>query len=362
MSSEKPTFSLTPIDTIATENVKPNFASLLRAQSQLNANARSVHSSAGTGRHGHLVLTMAAADYAALTGNVDHPVPGYPGPVPIIAVNATAQSAASRVTRHKADLVSFTTYHALDNELRKQLIAACPDIYITAKYDQDHGYGEVTTRQLLKHLWDTYGTIKREDLKANHSRLLTPWHPTTPIEVLYKQIDDANNFATRGGAPLGDANITMHAYDLVYTTGVFTVACKAWRDKTTAEQTFVNFKLHFADAYNDLAATTESVGFHTANAVHATPTARNNGDEIAALQKKIAELSSNRARRPVPTGDTTTTKALTYCHTHGFSKNGRHTSATCIRKGPDHKDDATADNMMGGSTRVYTAADVIPRA
>ena len=43
-----------------------------------------------------------------------------------------------------------------------------------------------------------------------------------------------------------------------------------------------------------------------------------------------------------------------YCWTHGLGKNWNHTSATCKNKAEGHKDEATADNTMGGNDRIMT--------
>ena len=40
-----------------------------------------------------------------------------------------------------------------------------------------------------------------------------------------------------------------------------------------------------------------------------------------------------------------------YCWTHGHQGNKHHTSATCSNKAVGHRNDATALNTMGGSTR-----------
>jgi len=40
---------------------------------------------------------------------------------------------------------------------------------------------------------------------------------------------------------------------------------------------------------------------------------------------------------------------VTYCWSHGITKNRRHNSKTCKRKKEGHQDDATLNNRMGGS-------------
>ena len=44
-----------------------------------------------------------------------------------------------------------------------------------------------------------------------------------------------------------------------------------------------------------------------------------------------------------------------YCWTHGLGKNRNHTSATCNNKAEGHKDEATADNMLGGNNKIMSA-------
>ena len=59
-----PTIVLTPISTATNP---PTYATLRAAQTQLNANAASIPSHGGDGLHGHIVLTLATPDYAALS-------------------------------------------------------------------------------------------------------------------------------------------------------------------------------------------------------------------------------------------------------------------------------------------------------
>ena len=55
---------------IATSTQEPTYESLHQAQTQLNANASSVHSNSGGGSHGHLVLTMSPPAEFALLPNI----------------------------------------------------------------------------------------------------------------------------------------------------------------------------------------------------------------------------------------------------------------------------------------------------
>jgi hypothetical protein len=84
---------LTPF---ATDIQPPTFTTLQQLQREINGNAMSVHSHAGGGNHGHLTLTITAAQYLALT-NVPFPPPVAPPPAPLIPQPSMAVQAAELV-------------------------------------------------------------------------------------------------------------------------------------------------------------------------------------------------------------------------------------------------------------------------
>jgi hypothetical protein len=342
---------------IADDATIPTYATLMTAQKQLNSNAGSVFSTEGTALHGHLVLTAQPARYLQLTNNIVHPVPVYPAPLQI----GFGADPADVAVQHRAFALAasiFRLYYTTDNALRQQLIAACPNRFINALNDPEFGYNNVTTLQLLTHLWNTYGRITSSDLDENDKRLNKAWHPPTPIETLFTQLDDAAIFATAGGMPIGDGNIVRAGYNLIYATGVFEAACRDWRLLPIAGQTLVAFRAHFTIADRDRAATTSSAGYHSANAVAATDLS----DKLAAIKKANANLEKEikQLRLSSSSGLIATTaddQGNTYCWTHGTSSNKKHSSVTCHHKALGHQDSATSTNKMGGSEKIWTAAD-----
>jgi hypothetical protein len=367
-ANKKDTYPHPVISPIAEGTNRPTYASLLLAQTQINANAKSVHSSDGTGVHGHLVLTMAPPEFLEMTNNVAHEAPDFPGRAPIYPGNATAHQRSEISDLFKADVVSFQIYHDTDNTLRSQLIAACPDTFIRALKVPKLGYSNVTTLALLTHLWTTYGTIKMEDLEANQVRMVQQWHPSSPIEDLWTQIDEAAEFAILGESPYDDKFLLRAAYKNIEATGVFTADCRDWNIKPDAEKTFANLRTFFAEADLRRDTTTASAGFHTANVVASNAGAPVTMADIEQLLKKaIAQdrktyRAPNTVMAPAPASTTTAPGDLTYCWTHGLSKNKKHDGYTCENKAQGHQDAATANNKMGGSERVYTDADKRPRA
>jgi hypothetical protein len=231
--------------------------------------------------------------------------------------------------------------------------------------------------------------IAPTELTQNYERLNTPYDPNQPIETLFQQIQDARAFAVAGVKPYGAAMIVNVAYTLVFNTGLFADACRAWQSRAIAEKTWVQFKLDFATAHYEFRLTNQTAhqsGFHSANMMIeqgrdesmqdtvdaisqlATETASDRGTletltttnaklttqleaahaQIAQLKNEIATLKNKikpawQGQRPVKT-----TNNDSYCWSHGYQVAKSHTSATCNMKKSGHQDTANKSNTMGG--------------
>jgi len=91
--------------------------------------------------------------------------------------------------------------------------------------------------------------------------------------------------------------------------------------------------------------------------VEATSTGTNSMAELIAANAKLVSALQDKENQinNLTTGKPDIVKTprppfvpTAYCHTHGFCT---HLSGKCRSKGPEHKDEATADNRMGGSTK-----------
>jgi uncharacterized phage-associated protein len=329
-------------------------------QREINSNSTSVHSDRGDGNLGHLVLTMPIARYNALVGpNNLFVVPVNPGPHPIFPANATAAMVTETTRIHTVELAEYRTYTATDRALRALIIAACPLTYIKTLQDRELGFTNVTTIALLTHLWTNYGTIEPGDISENTARMTTPWHPPSPIEDLFDQIEKATEFATAANSILPESLVVETAYNLVAATGLFTDDCKAWRARPIAQKTWDDFKIYFLAQSKDRSrVTTSTAGFHSANSAVTDLAAAN--AKYAALEKKYKALTKKAP--PSATATPTGPKKLTYCWSHGISSNVSHTSMTCKKREPGHREDATMENRLLGSDTVWSEKDARPRA
>jgi hypothetical protein len=164
-----------------------------------------------------------------------------------------------------------------------------------------------------------------------------PWHPPTPIEALFTQLNVGIRFATAGNDAPSEASVIRIGYNIINATGFFDVACREWRGKPDADKTLTTFRRHFRDADQDRrhsTTTAGSAGYHGANAA-------------------IKQPPTQTATAPAPRGPDLRPNT-SYCWSHGFLKNQKHTSLTCQFKKDGHQDTATATNQLGGSTGIFT--------
>lgn len=353
---------LTPF---ASAQTPPNHASLLNLQRELNANAMSVHSTRGGGLHGHLVLTVTAARYQELAG-ITYPfeVPAAPPAQPLIPNGTDAAKVGELVRRHQVRVRDFQVYHDTDKALVRAIIAATPSTYIDALSDPELGFAQVTALDLLTHLHTTYGTITSTDRDTYHARLHAPWTPPTPIESLFKQLEDGKRMAALAKEPIADSQLVRIGQTLIFKTGLFPDGCRDWRLKPDADRTWDQFKLHFARHDRDRLETATSASAGYANAVQPAivpttdgtalaVTALPSGPELVALLTELASLRKANAPGTTPT-TRPPSSSRGYCWTHGSTANNAHTSATCRNKADGHVDTATWRNKCGGNAEKYT--------
>jgi hypothetical protein len=193
------------------------------------------------------------------------------------------------------------------------------------------------------HLRSTYGAITLEDLETNRARLAADWNPDSPLEDVWALIRETQRFAADGHDPISDTTVLSLLLTAFEKSGVFSTAIDKWRDKDPIDWTLANFQPHFTKANVERKRksklTTQTGDFHTANAAA--------GTQPPLLSTPPPASTPGPSSFRGPTGI-----SWYYCHTHGLGRNKEHTSPTCLNKGPDHKDAATLDNMLGGNNKI----------
>jgi uncharacterized protein YukE len=210
---------------------------------------------------------MTNEEYLAIAVDV-FPVPANPGPSAAFVAGMTAAVIAETTRLHQEATQVYRTYHNLDQAIKKLIIESFNNAYLSALSDKIVGYANCASLQLLTHLLTYYAMIAPTELTQNYEQLNTPYDPNQPIETLFQQIQDARAFAVAGGQPYGAAMIVNVAYTLVFNTGLFPNACRAWQSRAMAAKTWAQFKIDFATAHRGFRLTNQTAqqsGFHSAN-------------------------------------------------------------------------------------------------
>jgi hypothetical protein len=122
-------------------------------------------------------------------------------------------------------------------------------MYLEILNDNMVGYANISERDMLDHLFETYGNITSIDLEINFEHMRRAWDPQQPVETLFKQIQDCSDYSEAGGVPIGPSQQIKVGYAKIFATGHFMSACHRWNEKRAADKTWTHFKSHFAAAH-----------------------------------------------------------------------------------------------------------------
>jgi hypothetical protein len=102
------------------------------------------------------------------------------------------------------------------------------------------------------------------------------------------------------------------AYTLVFNTGLYTDACRAWQSRATAAKTWAQFKIDFSTAHREFRLTNQTAqhsGFHSANMMIEQSRDGSMQETAEAIAQLATATASNRGK--VATLTTTNAKLAT---------------------------------------------------
>jgi hypothetical protein len=153
--------------------------------------------------------------------------------------------------------------------LKKQIISVFEPIYLDILYENMVGYANISARDMLDHLFETYGNITAVNLKINFEHMRRAWDPQQPVDSLFKQIQDCADYSEAGGVLISHPIQINVGYAKIFATGHFMSACR-WNEKHTIEKTWTQFKSHFAATHRQhkqmQGESTSTACYHSANA------------------------------------------------------------------------------------------------
>jgi hypothetical protein len=76
-------------------------------------------------------------------------------------------------------------------------------MYLDILSDDMVCFANITYREMMYHLFMTYGNITAVDLENNFEQMRRAWDPQKHGESLFKQIQDCADYSESGGAIIG---------------------------------------------------------------------------------------------------------------------------------------------------------------
>jgi hypothetical protein len=120
--------------------------------------------------------------------------PKAPGRAPA-TTNGTAAQINAAPHIWEEDVQTYRTYTSVQQALKKQIIGVFEPMYLEILNDNMVGYANISARDMLEHLFETYGNITAVDLEINFEHMRQAWDPQQPVETLFKQIQDCDDYS-----------------------------------------------------------------------------------------------------------------------------------------------------------------------
>jgi hypothetical protein len=206
----------------------------------LQANSRVIDTHLGGGTLGHLGLIISDAAYS----NIAPPTAGEPavwetsnatGRAPATTDGAAAQLSAARHVWEE-DVQTYRTCTSVQQALKKQIISVFEPMCLEILNENMVGYANISARDMLDHLFETYRNITAVDLEINFEHMRRAWDTHQPVETFFKQIQDCAEYSEAGGVPIGPSQQINVGYAKILATGHFTSAYRRWNEKLATEK------------------------------------------------------------------------------------------------------------------------------
>jgi hypothetical protein len=194
-----------PHHVLPTVQGEPDYQTIHDTRKFLQANSRAIDTHLGGGTLGHLGLIISDASYAMIAptmaaGPTLWTSPQSPGRAPSNTDGTAAQISAARHIWEE-DIQTYRTCASVQQALKKQIISVFEPMYLDILSDNMVGYANISARDMLDHLLETYGKITAVGLEINFEHMRRAWDPQQPVESLFEQIQDCADYYEAGGRP-----------------------------------------------------------------------------------------------------------------------------------------------------------------
>jgi hypothetical protein len=158
-----------PHPVLPTVQGEPDYQTIHATRKFLQANSQAIDTHLGGGTLGHLGLIISDASYATIAPATDAgptlwTTPQAPGRAPANTDGTAAQISAARHIWEE-DVQTYRTCTYLQQALKEQIMSVFEAMYLDILNDNMVGYANISARDMLDHLFKTYGNITAVDLE-----------------------------------------------------------------------------------------------------------------------------------------------------------------------------------------------------
>jgi hypothetical protein len=183
-----------PHPIVPTAQGEPDYQTIHATRKFLQANSRAINIHLAGGTLGHLGLIISDASYAMIAPATSDETtlwipPQAPGRAPATTDGTASQISPARHLREE-DVQTYQTCTSVQQALKKQIISVFEPMYLDILNNNMVGYAIISARDMLDHLFETYGNITAVDLEINFEHMRRAWDPQHPVKTLFKQIQE----------------------------------------------------------------------------------------------------------------------------------------------------------------------------
>jgi hypothetical protein len=164
-----------PHPVLPTVQGEPDYQTVHPTRKFLQANSQEIDAHLGGGTLGHLGLIISDAAYAMIApttaaGPTLWTIPQAPWRAPTNTDGTAAQISAARHIWGE-DVQTYRTCTSVQQALKKQIIRVFEPMYLDILNDNMVGYANISSRDMLDHLFETYDNITAVDLEINFEHM-----------------------------------------------------------------------------------------------------------------------------------------------------------------------------------------------
>ena len=191
----------------------------------------------GGGDHGYLGLVLTDAEYAAIAPNIPAFVAPHFPPALNIPNDASQVEALNLREQHTEARRRYYECKNVEKALQRHIQDAIEDKYLESLVNEDTQliYKDIPT--VLAYLFETYGKVPSEEVKAQESEIRTmTFHPADPMILLYNPIEKLDKMGEAAGIPYSSEQLLDIGLTVIRNTRDFERALGDWEMKPSWEK------------------------------------------------------------------------------------------------------------------------------